>query len=60
MSDLSRRLEEGAQSGALLVSSLENIRALLAGHPQEVEKASIAELAESGDWAELAKRSEPW
>jgi phosphoglucomutase len=56
MSDLSRRLEEGAQSGALLVSSLENIRALLAGHPQEVEKASIAELAESGDWAELNNR----
>ena len=56
MSDLSRRLEEGAQSGALLASSLENIRALLAGHPQEVEKASIAELAESGDWAELNNR----
>ena len=56
MSDLSRRLEEGAQSGALLASSLENIRALLAGHPQEVERASIAELAESGDWAELNNR----
>ena len=56
MSDLSRRLEEGAQSGALLASSLENIRALLAGHPQEVEKASIVELAESGDWAELNNR----
>ena len=56
MSDLSRRLEEGAQSGALLASSLENIRALLAGHPQEVERASITELAESGDWAELNNR----
>jgi phosphoglucomutase len=55
MSDLSRQLEEGAKSG-LLASSLENIRALLAGHPQEVEKASIAELAAAGDWAELNNR----
>jgi phosphoglucomutase len=55
MSDLSRQLEEGAQSG-LLASSLENIRALLAGHPQEFEKASVAELAAAGDWAELNNR----
>ena len=55
MSDLSHQLEEGAKSG-LLASSLENIRALLAGHPQEVEKASIAELASAGDWAELNNR----
>jgi phosphoglucomutase len=55
MSDLPRQLEEGAKSG-LLASSLENIRALLASHPQEVEKASIAELASAGDWAELNNR----
>ena len=55
MSDLPRQLEEGAKSG-LLASSLENIRALLAGHPQEVEKASVAELASAGDWAELNNR----
>jgi phosphoglucomutase len=55
MSDLSRQLEEGAKSG-LLASSLENIRALLSGHPQEVEKASIAELVAAGDWAELNNR----
>jgi phosphoglucomutase len=55
MSDLPRQLEEGAKSG-LLASSLENIRALLAGHPQEVEKTSIAELASEGDWAELNNR----
>ena len=55
MSDLSRRLEEGANSG-LLASSLQNIRALLESHPQEFEKASIAELAAAGDWAELNNR----
>ena len=55
MSDLSRQLEEGAKSG-LLVSSLENIRALLSGHPQDVEKASVAELAAAGDWASRPQR----
>ena len=55
MSDLSRRLEEGAKSG-LLASSLENIRALLESHPQEFEKESIVELAEAGDWAEMNNR----
>ena len=55
MSDLSRRLDEGAKSG-LLASSLENIRGLLESCPQEFEKQSIAELAEAGDWAELNNR----
>jgi phosphoglucomutase len=55
MSDLSRRLEEGAKSG-LLASSLANIHALLESHPREFEKASIAELAAAGDWAELNNR----
>jgi len=55
MSDLSRRLEEGAEGG-LLASSRENIRALLGSHPHEVEQASIEELAAAGDWAELNNR----
>lgn len=56
MTDLSRRLDEAAHSGALLAPSLENIRAFLAANPREYEKASIAELAEAGDWAELNNR----
>ena len=55
MSDLSRQLEEGVRNG-LLASSLENIRVLLDGYPQEFEKASIAELAAAGDWSELNNR----
>lgn len=55
MSDLSHRLEEGTKGG-LLSSSLDNLRAFLARHPQDYERASVEELAAAGDWTELNNR----
>ena len=55
MKDVADLLREGKKAG-LLDSSSENIEALLAAHPEEFERASIAELAESGNWEELNNR----
>jgi aspartate aminotransferase-like enzyme len=55
MKDLPGLLEEGRKHG-LLESSAANILSLLASHPEEYERASIGELAESGNWEELNNR----
>jgi phosphoglucomutase len=55
MEDLAGRLREGRKNG-LLESSAVNIGALLGAHPEDYERASIAELAEAGDWGELNNR----
>ena len=47
MKDLAGLLREGRRGG-LLESSAANIEALLAAHPDDYERASIAELAEAG------------
>ena len=56
MSDLSKMLRAGREKGELLESSLANIEALLAAHPQDYERASVEELAASGNWEELNNR----
>jgi len=55
MKDLAGLLREGRRGG-LLESSAANIEALLAAHPDDYERASIAELAEAGNWGELNNR----
>ncbi len=56
MGDLSKQLQSGRESGELLESSLANIEALLASHPEDYERAAVEELAASGDWGELNNR----
>ena len=55
MENLPALLPEGLRHG-LLASSLENINSLLAANPETYERASIAELASSGNWEELNNR----
>ena len=55
MKDVAELLREGRKNG-LLESSAANIEALLAAHPEDYERASIAELAEGGNWEELNNR----
>ena len=55
MRDVADLLREGKKKG-LLDSSADNIEALLAAHPEDYERTSIAELAASGDWEELNNR----
>ena len=55
MKDVTDLLREGRKKG-LLESSAANIEALLAAHPEDYERASIAELAEAGNWEELNNR----
>jgi phosphoglucomutase len=55
MENLPALLPEGLRHG-LLVASLENINSLLAANPETYERASIAELASSGNWEELNNR----
>ncbi len=55
MENLPALLQEGLRHG-LLASSLENINSLLAANPETYERASIAELASSGNWEELNNR----
>jgi len=50
------QLKTAADSGQLLSASLENIAALLAASENPVYRASIEELASSGQWAELNDR----
>lgn len=49
-------LQEAAGGGRLLDASLKNIQALLASGENPVYRASIAELAEGGQWTELNDR----
>lgn len=56
MADLSQKLQSGRAAGDLLESSLANIEALLASHPEDYERAAIGELAAAGNWAELNNR----
>ena len=55
MNDVADLLREGRKNG-LLESSAANIESLLAAHPEAEERASIAELAEAGNWEELNNR----
>ena len=55
MKDVAELLREGRENG-LLESSAANIEALLAAHPEDCERASIAELAAAGQWEELNNR----
>ncbi|TDU81255.1 phosphoglucomutase [Prosthecobacter fusiformis] len=53
---LEASLQSAADAGHLLPSSLENIQALLAASENPVYRASIEELANDGQWAELNDR----
>ncbi len=53
---LEATLQAATDAGQLLKSSHENILALLAASPNPVYRASIDELATSGQWAELNDR----
>ncbi|MCW0221469.1 MAG: phospho-sugar mutase [Prosthecobacter sp.] len=53
---LEATLQSAADAGHLLKSSLENIQALLAASENPVYRASIEELAEASQWAELNDR----
>ncbi len=53
---LADQLQSAADSGQLLSASLENINALLAASGNPVYRASIEELANAGQWAELNDR----
>jgi len=55
MKDVADLLREGRKNG-LLESSAANIESLLAAHPEDYERASIAELAAAGNWEELNNR----
>ncbi len=56
MNTLISTLEQAVAEGKLLSSSLENIRLLLSGTQDPVAPATIAELVERGEWAELNNR----
>ena len=56
MSDLLSLLDKAVENGDLLVSSRENIAALLAGTNSPVAEAAVTELAQAGEWNELNDR----
>ena len=56
MNDLSPRIAEAVQTGALLESSAANLQKLLSTSADPVVHASVAELVDSGAWAELNDR----
>jgi len=56
MSTLNELLEQSVADGLLLPASRENIVDLLAGAANPVFDASVAELAEGGQWSELNDR----
>jgi phosphoglucomutase len=56
MNDLSQRIAEAVQSGALLESSATNLQKLLATSTDSVVQQSVAELVASGAWPELNDR----
>ena len=49
-------LEQAVAEGKLLASSLENIKLLTGGTADPVVPATIAELVQAGEWAELNNR----
>lgn len=49
-------LSQAASEGKLLEASLKNIQSLFAGSSNPVYRASVEELAEAGQWAELNDR----
>ena len=53
---LEAALQSAVESGQLLAASQENIQALLSASLNPVYRASIEELAEAGQWAELNDR----
>lgn len=55
-SELSDRLDSALASGDLLQSSFDNIHELLGGSGNPLYEASVAELAEKGEWKELNNR----
>jgi hypothetical protein len=56
MNALLEKVREAAASGILLPSSAENIANLLSGSQSPVTAASISELVEARNWAELDNR----
>src|ERR1700744_5445566 len=56
MIDLSDELDAAVTAGHLLASSAANITHLLSRPSSPVDRASIAELVETGAWAELNDR----
>jgi phosphoglucomutase len=54
--DLAPLLEDAARAGKLLNSAAENIRELLEASASPVYAASVLELAQAGEWAELNDR----
>ena len=56
MNDLSQRIAEAVQSGALLESSAHNLQKLLSTATDPVVHQSVGELASAGAWAELNDR----
>ena len=56
MSDLLPLLDKAVENGELLVSSRENIAALLDGTNSPVAEAAVTELAAAGEWNELNDR----
>jgi phosphoglucomutase len=56
MSDLTAKIQAAAVGGQLLESSAKNVIALLAKSSSPIDKASIRELVEAGNWKELDNR----
>jgi phosphoglucomutase len=56
MSDLTAKIQAAAVGGQLLESSAKNVIALLAKTSSPIDKASIRELVEAGNWKELDNR----
>lgn len=56
MNELLTIMDAAAEAGKLLKSSAANIRLLLTGDPDPVGAASVSELVEAEDWAELDNR----
>jgi hypothetical protein len=53
---LESQLQQAADDGKLLESSLKNIQSLFAGSVNPVYRASVEELANAGEWTELNDR----
>ncbi|GAB4166629.1 MAG: phospho-sugar mutase [Terrimicrobiaceae bacterium] len=56
MKPLLQRIQAAATAGDLLADSAKNIEAFLAGGPTSHDLASIQELVDAGNWAELDNR----
>src|SRR5207237_652635 len=53
---LDNLLSQASSDGKLLDAALKNIHALFAGSDQSVYRASVEELAQTGQWSELNDR----